>query len=885
MRRVLELVRGALDQPATQRQAWLARRCAGDDALRREVLAMLALDEIPAHLAPAWTLTQQADTAAADPLIGARIDRFRIDRRLGSGGMGTVYRAEPVDGVARQTVALKLVKRGMDSEEIVARFLRERTILARLEHPHIARLLDGGISGDGRPWFALELVDGQSLLEWCDARTLDLAARVDLFLDACDAVAYAHRNLVVHRDLKPANMLVTADGTLKLLDFGIAKLLDGAAGATRGGVLMTPEYAAPEQFSAGSITTQTDVFQLGVVLHELLAGVRPAQTQRGADVAAQLRELRMRDPVALETLARARGCGAGALLRALRGDLGRIVRRAMQVDVAQRYASVGALADDLQRWRRGVPVSATADTLRYRMRMFLRRHRVAVASTAAVALALLVGIGVAWHEAWQRAAAERDAGTALAMLEDVFLGADPYAAKGSDTRALDLVSRARERALAQAADNPALAARLLTEIGGVYVSLGDRDQAEPTLRAALAAGERAGAAALVHTEGARARLAHYTLVVDGNTAAAGDLDLAIERLRGAGEPALRTLAQALDFKADAAFNRGDYAAIPQLSALALEAHRRAAGEPSSEFATALGNQASLLRAIDRADEAMAPAARAYAMMQRLGTAAPSARLYVEQQYAGALAANGRNREAEPLLRQALARARATPGTDHLLVEGIRWELANLQLELGEFDTAARALRELAAAAADKSANGAAIHNALGHAELGRNDALAALAAFERAFALLCESTATSPPCVAIGLNRADAWVQSGRLEQADSALAELDARIGADAQAARARWRVVAAALRLAQGDADAAARILAPRAQQARAAGAHADIADALALVLWARIARQRGEVGAELADLHAAERRMDALWEGQPAALIEVRARIRALEHGAPR
>lgn len=879
MRRALELARAALDRPDSEREQWLAAQCSVDTSLRDEALALLALDRVPAPgLEP--VLSALDDGVANDPLIGTCIGRFRIVERLGSGGMGTVYRAEPVAGVTRQPVALKLIKRGLDSEEILARFMRERGILARLDHPHIARLLDGGLADDGRPWFAMELVDGQPLLAWCDARQLGLDVRLALLLDACEALAYAHRNLVVHRDIKPANVLVTQDGTLKLLDFGIAKLLDAADdGATHGAApLFTPEYAAPEQVARGSVTTQTDVFQLGVLLHELVAGVRPQWPGHCAQAVAQLRQWQARDPQVFEAMAQLRGSSGKALLRSLQGDLGRILCRALQEEPGRRYASVAALAEDLRHLRRGEPVSATADRWTYRTRMFLRRHRVAVAATSAVLGALALGTGLALHEAWQRSQAEQASQSALAMLEEVFLSADPYAAKGGDTRALDLVERAEVAAKANA--NPVLAARLLTEIGNVHVSLGDRAKAEEALRAALAAGERAGAAATPWTEGARARLAHYSLVDDGDAAGAAMLDLAITRLRAAGADGQAQLAQALEFKADAAFNRGDYASIASLSAEATRLHRLTDGETSPRYAVALGNQASLLRAIGRPADALEPARKAWAILQELAEIAPPSTLcYVEQQYAGALVDNQRVAEAEPLLHEALQRASSTPGTDQLLIDGISWELANVQLSLGRFDEAARGLRALAGRADRKSANLAAIDNALGNAESARGDAAAALAAFEQALHLLCADDAATPPCLVIGLNRAEALLAHGDRADARAALDRLDARIGADATAVRGRWRAIQAQAHLTAGDAEGAARMLAPRLEQARAA-TQDDAADARLLALAARIETARGQDAQALVDLREAERRMGRLWQGTPLPLAQVRAHIAQLQ-----
>jgi len=886
MRRALELARAALDRPPGGQEAWLAAQCGDDAALREEALALLRLDRAPPHAIERAHAAFAAD-AADDPLPGRVIGRFRIVARIGSGGMGTVYRAEPVDGVAQRPVALKLIKRGMDSEEIAARFVRERGILARLEHPHVARLLDGGTTDDGRPWFAMELVDGQPLPAYCDARRLGLDARLALFLDVCDAVAYAHRNLVVHRDLKPANVLATQDGTVKLLDFGIAKLLDPGADDAARTLLppMTPEYAAPEQFARGAVTTQTDVYQLGRLLCELLGGLRPPPAAQ-ADAPAPtmtglLREHAARDRAAVEAIAQARGLGVAALLRGLGGDLGRIVRRALEPAPARRYPSVGALAADLERFRRGEAVSAADDTLAYRLRVFLRRHRLAVGATAAVVLALAVGLGLALREAEALRRAERATENALSLLEDVFLGADPYAAKGGDTRASDLLAHARSRVAADVAQQPAIAARLLAEIGGVYVSLDDRAAAEGALREAVRAGELAGDDARVPTAAAKARLAHYALVVDGDKTRLAELDAAIARLREAGPAGREALAAALEFKTDYLFNVGDYAPIPELSAQAVELRRQASGEASAAYAMALGNHASLLRAVGRHREALAPAEQGYRIVQKLGAAAaPGVLLYAEQQYAGALGANGRGAEAEPLLRDALAQAKAARGPASGIATGLTWELASTQQAIGRFDEAAEGLRGLLALGGMKDANLAAVHNALGSAELARGAPAAAEPQFARAAAILCPGGAGAPPCLAVRLNRVDALLALARRDEAAAELAALDRAIGSDGGRARARWRLLQSRLQLASGDAAGAAATLAPRLAEARAAAASADpLDDAHVFAQAAAIERERGERAAALADYREAERRMAAAWTGTPPALADVRRQIAAL------
>jgi len=289
------------------------------------------------------------------------IGPYRVVRELARGGMGVVYLAERADGQFEQRVALKLMKRGMDSEEIHQRFLAERQILAQLTHPHIARLLDGGVSNEGQPYFAIEYVDGTAITAHCEARQLGVEQRLRLFLDVCDAVRYAHQNLVVHRDLKPSNILVTADGQAKLLDFGIAKLLrqeTGETGLTQTGLrVMTPEYAAPEQVLGEPVTTATDVYALGAVLYELLTGRRAhhLQSRTPTEVERVICEVEPEAPSAVTT---------GALRKRLRGDLDTIALTALKKEPERRYPTVEQLASDVARFLGGLPVTARPDTWR-----------------------------------------------------------------------------------------------------------------------------------------------------------------------------------------------------------------------------------------------------------------------------------------------------------------------------------------------------------------------------------------------------------------------------------------------------------------------------------------------------------------------------------------
>jgi len=440
--RLLDL---ALDLQPGERDAFLDTACAGDAALREQLLALLRADAQAGEFlhTPALDAEPLVSALFEDSLAGKQVGPYRIVREIGRGGMGVVYLAERADGQFQQQVALKLIKRGMDSDAILQRFLHERQILARLQHPNIARLLDGGITDEGQPYFAMERVDGTPLTTYCDQFHLGVEARLRLFLKACAAVQYAHQSLVVHRDLKPANMLVTESGELKLVDFGIAKVLGGDAGESPttqlGSRPMTPEYASPEQLRNEPLTTAADVYALGVVLYELLSGHLPHDLQRGnPDAMARLvltepvRPSRAATrpaagagsdpairPTTPERVSRDRGTRPDRLRRRLAGDLDTICLKALQRDPERRYASVQTLRDDIERHLKGLPVLARPDTLAYRASRFVRRHRLGVASAAAVLLALVAGAIAATTFALREAVERRKAEEARADLEKV----------------------------------------------------------------------------------------------------------------------------------------------------------------------------------------------------------------------------------------------------------------------------------------------------------------------------------------------------------------------------------------------------------------------------------------------------------------------------------
>lgn len=401
-RRIDELFRTVAEQPTAERGEYLTRVCGDDADLRREVLELLAHDPPDSFLHdPIKQATLAVTNEAADELLGRHIGPYRLTRLIGRGGMGAVYEAVRDDDQFQQRVALKLIKRGMDSDFVRERFLRERQILAGLEHPHIARLFDGGATAEGLPYFVMEFVEGEPITDYCCRLSLD--EKLKLFRDVCAAVQHAHQKLVVHRDLKPSNIMVTAEGTPKLLDFGIAKLLspDPGEAVTRTETavrLMTPDYASPEQVRGETITTSSDVYSLGIVLYELLTGRRPYQFDT---YAPQAIERVVCDTVAPPPSEAARTGAATTPARQLEGDLDNIVMMALRKEPERRYRSVEQFSEDLQRYLSGLPVTARADTFGYRTSKFVRRNRVAVLAAALVLLSLLGGIAVATRSARQ----------------------------------------------------------------------------------------------------------------------------------------------------------------------------------------------------------------------------------------------------------------------------------------------------------------------------------------------------------------------------------------------------------------------------------------------------------------------------------------------------
>lgn len=496
----------AIDAPAEERATLVSRLAEGDQSLAAEAMEMLLADDEPNSVftGPADRRLEQALELAPQAEVGP----YRVIRRLGAGGMGVVYLAERHDGHFQQRVALKLIKRGMDSEEILRRFRAERQILAHLEHPNIARLIDGGVTSDGSPYFAMEFVDGLPITTYCDERALGIPERLELFKTVCDAVQTAHQNLVVHRDIKPGNILVDQNGMVKLVDFGIAKALDEdaqgeSAGSdtdvTRTGIrVMTPGYASPEQVSNKPITTASDVYSLGVTLYELLtgqkphsfAGMTPLEIERTLESTEPSRPSAvLREPVGNRNIRETHGDDLQRLRRQLFGDLDNICLMSLRYEPSRRYSSAGQLREDIDRYLNRLPITARADTLGYRMRRFYDRHKpmtITVAASVILAIGLVSYYTIQLTEERDRArlSAQRAEQTADFMT-GLFSAADPNLAQGKEITARELLEQGRERVDIELADQPQLRSSMLKVIGFSYGQLGLMESARELLTVAL----------------------------------------------------------------------------------------------------------------------------------------------------------------------------------------------------------------------------------------------------------------------------------------------------------------------------------------------------------------------------------------------------------------
>lgn len=741
-RRVEEVFYCALDRPPEEREAILDAECAGDAGLRAEVASLLA--EEAAAGRDLEILIERAAAELVVPEAGRRIGPYRLLREIGHGGMGVVYLAERADGAYRQQVAIKVVQGHVTGEEARRRFLGERQILARLEHPAIARLLDGGTTEEGTPYLVMEYVDGQPIDRWCRRRGLGVEARLALFLEVCDAVASAHRQLVVHRDLKPSNLLVDGAGRPRLLDFGVAKLLDDEGGRTRtSDRALTPGYASPEQVLGEPITTATDVYGLGVVLYELLAGCRAFPGRRSAS-AARLAEMVRSETPPRPSVAAARGeskraaaesaateptaaesspsdpppAAAGErtgertrdpaadprrsrrLSRRLEGELDAIVMTALRPEPERRYPSVAALADDLRRHLAGLPVGAHSERWSYLAGKWVRRHRGAVAAAALLMVSLALGIvgtsvGLARSlEAEARARGEAETTQAINdFLEGMLSSADPIRG-GRDIRVVEALDLAAAGVAGSFGDRPQVEAGIRSTLGRTYLALGRLDDAERQIDAALelrrsVSGERSPETAAVMFD--RARLWYE----QGRQAEAEELARsAIELQKELLGPEHPVPLHASGDLAGIMLQQGKAEAALDLLLATAEVQSRVLGPEDPGTLRTRTLQAQSLYALGRLEEAEALTRDALAALERARGGEDPATLAALGTLAGIQFARGRLDELEGTMRRLLAAEAAVLGEEHPSTLDTRHNLALVLEHLGRLDEAEALAREV-----------------------------------------------------------------------------------------------------------------------------------------------------------------------------------------------
>jgi serine/threonine-protein kinase len=790
-RLVDDLLQTVLEQPEEERDEYLRQACQGDRVLEREISELLRAGLDDSFLQPAgaqqgsvWDelldevgSTEYGEEAETAALGGERIGPYRIVRQIGQGGMGTVFLAQRVGSSDGELVALKVLAPGLHDGSIRRRFEQERHILATLAHPAIARHIDGGVADDGRPYLVMEYVDGQPIDRYCDHHQLTLEQRLQLFIEVARAVQYAHRCMVVHRDLKPSNILVTEDGQLKLLDFGIAKLLDHndpAAPAleldplTRTGLrVMTPEYASPEQVRGGIITTATDVYQLGLVLYELLSGRRPYRLESctPAEIEAVICEreptapsvaVRRSDGGSAETgglspegVAKNRRLRPERLQARLRGDLDTIVLKMLRKEPERRYLSVDSLIQDLERNRQGRPISARKDTVVYRISRFVRRHRIGIGAAVAILMLSAIAIGLYIDrrltelEQTRREAAQT--AQVAAFLEGLFDVAEP--GSGATVSAQELLDHGVERISGNLELQPQLEATLQELLGDMYRKLGSYEQARPLLEQALATRREIQGGLGIE-------------VADSlNTCARLDLDT----------------------------GRYDEAEAMLREAIAIQQSQL--GKSSPEVARSQGNLAEVLVATGKLDEA--ELLYLQALQVHRGEPEPDRR-EIAKTLIGLSSlywSQGKLDEAEPQLQQALEILEGTSDQNQRLYAIALNDLGQLQARRGQYDQAEQRLRRghtvleerLGPDHPDTAMSLKAIARLL--AEQGELDQAEPL--FQKALTILREAHQGNHPDIAeclhdIGLlywNRGDYATAEQMLQQA---LAMGEATLGAD---------------------------------------------------------------------------------------------------------
>jgi len=734
---VLALLKDALALPAEQRAAWLAALEASKPRLKTTIADFLQRHAEHETGDILNTISHYTSTGVAGlsgvqvPASGSVIGPYRLLRAIGEGGMSSVWLAERDDGVIKRKVALKL-PHWWALSRLTERAVQERDILASLEHSNIARLYDAGITTDGRPYLALEFIEGKPIDEYCRERQLDVRAKVALAIQVARAVAYAHSRLVVHRDLKPSNILVDAQGQVHLLDFGIAKLLEEGTAASKaltriGARVLTPEYASPEQITGEAITTGSDVYSLGVVLYELLTDRLPYTFKTSA--ATDWEILSSEVPVPSSVAANP------AAARGLRGDLDVIVLKALKQERIERYETAAALADDLESYVRGDPVLAQPDSALYRARKFAQKNRLVVGAVVAVVVALASGLLVASWQLRVARAEKRHAEEVKEFVASIFRSADPFFTGKHEMSAAELLTLAKGRIDHEMASQPGNSAELLAIVGEAQGNMEQYDEARATLDAAIKQSAHAGADADLYAAQAQALIAAIDLNEGHFDAARQKLDASIPDLRRYGKPATRALVNALAMRGFVAVEDGDNARSIADTRAAMNLATAELGPTHSETILVTRQLAQAHLMAGQIPEALKVAKQANdsALASYGGGGRNALLVETEDVYGRALVDAGQLEEGIAHLQNSVTSAAAAFGENSGSVTTKLTWLARAQLKLGDLPASIASLQR-ARKAASNELEGARVAASLGVALVGARQ-------IDRAIEVLAQSVA------------------------------------------------------------------------------------------------------------------------------------------------
>jgi serine/threonine protein kinase len=804
--RLSELLDTALSLPPEARSSWLEDLSAEHESLKALLSNLLAREDLRETGDFLNTLPKLAPAVpqGADGWEGLLIGPYRLERSIGSGGMASVWLAERIDGQLNRRVALKLPHLGAALPALIERMARERDILAALEHPHIARLYDAGVAADGRPYLALEYVEGEPVDRYCQQQQLNVEARLELLLQVARAVAYAHAHLVVHRDLKPSNIQIDAQGQVHLLDFGIAKLLvEDAAAVSRltqfGGRALTLDYASPEQIRGDPVSTASDIYSLGVVMFELLAGSRPYGLKAGTGSLPLAQAILTTEPMrpseaALNPAAR----------RRLRGDLDTIVLKALKKNPLERYTAAVELADDIERYLRGEPVRARPDSAWYRGRKFLGRHAWPVAFAGVALLAILAAAGVALWEA-HAAALQRDRAVALsaraAAASDFQSMLITEAAQSEKPiTVVDMLARSESLAKAEFSGQPEHLAAILSTLAGNYHTLGQDGRAEPLVREALQAIGQSPDATL------RAQLDCQHALVIGGLGQIAAAKRTLEQVAIDPKTDVNQSAQCLEDRAYLAQNENDAPGALKFATLAWQRLHQAPTRSGVAEGVYLGSIGYAYYLSDRNDEANRYYAQAIAKFAQAGRSGSADAISVRNNWAIVSDGAGNPKAALQLYDETLQivaqNGAGTPPPLYLLANRAR-ALENIGRYAEGLAAYGRCVDEAGKVGTPAFSAYCLVGQCSTHRELGE---LAAAAEYcDKAAALVGNTVpAGSPAGVGLQIVRARVALSSGRLDDARTLLDKVLADHAGNATALIGRSEVNFNAGRLAEAEADA---------------------------------------------------------------------------------